>query len=120
SPQVRRILAATVAAVAVAVAVHAALGRPDPDDATALVAARDVPVGATLTPRDVEVRHLPPRAVPEGALADPGAAIGRTTAVPLVTGRTVVPADLSTSALLDGLEKEGAAVYLPLGEPAVA
>lgn len=113
-------MAAALAAMAVAVAVHAILGRPDPEDATALVATRAVPVGATLAPGDVEVRHLPPRAVPEGALTEPGAAIGRTTAVPLVPGRAVVPADLSTSALLEGLAEDGAAVYLPLGEPAVA
>lgn len=113
-------LAAALAATAVALAVHAALGRPDPDDVSALVAARDVPVGATLTPGDLTVRHLPPRALPADALRDPGSTLGRTTAVPLVAGRAVVPSDLRTSALLDGLPEGSAAVYLPLGEPAVA
>ena len=117
--RVRRWLAALLAAVTVGLLAHLALSRPAPDDVDALVAVRDVPVGAVLERADLELRHLPPRALPPDALRDPALAAGRTAAVPLAAGRVLVPDDLRISALLDGLAEGSVAAYLPLAEPEV-
>lgn len=117
--RVRRTLAAVLAAVTVGLVTHLVLSRPSPDDVVALVAARDVPVGATLGPSDVELRHLPERALPRGALTDAGTALGLRAAVPLTAGRALVPDDLRHSALLEGLTEGTVAAYLPLAEPEV-
>lgn len=120
SPRARRALAAALAAIAVALLVQAALGRPDPADVAVVVPARDLPVGTTLSTGDVELRHLPPGAVPAGVLTSVTEVVGGRTAVPLVSGRAVVLSDLRASALLDGLPEGSVAAYLPLDEPAVA
>lgn len=119
SLRARRILAALLAAVTVGLLAHLALSRPDPDDVVALVAVRDVPVGALVGRSDVELRHLPARALPRDALTDPSLAEHRRAAVPLVAGRVLVPDDLRHTALLDGLEEGTLATYLPLAEPEV-
>lgn len=117
--RVRRALAALLAAVTVGLVAHLALSRPAPEDVGALVAVRDLPVGTVLAAGDLEVRHLPPRALPADALTDLALAAGRTAAVPLAAGRVLVPDDLRTSALLDGLAEGSVAAYLPLAEPEV-
>lgn len=116
----RRILAACLAAVTVGLVVHVSMSRPAPDDVLAVVAVRDVPVGALLAAGDVELRHLPGRALPQEALTDTALATGRTVAVPLAAGRVLVPEDLRASALLSGLGEGTVAAYLPLAEPEVA
>lgn len=98
---------------------HLALSRPAPDEVQALVATRPVPLGEVVSTGDLELRHLPPKALPAGALTSPEEVVGRTAAVPLVEGRVLVPDDLSTAGLLQGLPEDRAAVYLPLSEPEV-
>lgn len=115
----RRILAALLAAVTVGLVVHLSMSRPAPEDVPAVVAVRDVPVGEQLGPGDVEVRRLPKSALPPHALTDAAAAAGRTAAVPLTAGRVLLPDDLRTAALLDGLAEGTVAVHLPLAEPEV-
>lgn len=118
--RVRRVLAALLAAVTVGLVVQLSLSRPAPEDVGALVAVRDVPVGTVLDQADLELRHLPARALPPDALTDPALATGRSAAVPLTGGRVLVPDDLRTSALLDGLAQGSVAAYLPLAEPEVS
>lgn len=115
----RRVAAALLAALTVGLAVHLAVSRPAPDEVKALVATRPVPLGQVVSAGDVELRHLPPRALPAGALTSAEPALGRTAAVPLVEGRVLVSDDLSTAGLLQGLPEHLAAVYLPLSEPEV-
>lgn len=72
----RRTAAALLAVLAVALAAATVLhGREN--TVPVLVAARDVPAGATLTGDDVRIRDLPTAYAPAGALHEPGAAVGR-------------------------------------------
>lgn len=115
----RRALAALVAALTVALVAHLALTRPAPDDEPALVAVRELPVGHVVTASDVEVRLLPPRALPDGVLTGTDQAVGRTLGAPLAAGSILDGTALSSSGLLTGLEGEQVGVYLPLAEPSV-
>lgn len=117
--RLRRVAAALLAAATVGLTVHVLLARPAPEDVPALVAARAVPAGSVLGGPDLEVRHLPPRALPHGALADPADALGRPVAAPLAAGEVLTGQDLGTSGLLSGLDGDRLAVFLPLAEPAV-
>lgn len=76
---VRRALAVVLLLVAAVLAAHPAVADGEPR-APALVAARDLPLGATLTPADVEFVEVPRSLRPRGVLADPDAVKGRTLA----------------------------------------
>lgn len=115
----RRVVAALLAAATVGLTVHVLLSRPAPDDVPALVAARPVAVGQLLAEADLEVRHLPPRTLPEGALTGPAEAVGQLSAGPLAPGEVLTATDLGTAGLLTGLADDRVAVFLPLAEPAV-
>lgn len=65
--------------------VEAAVGGPVP----VLTAARDVPAGETLRPRDLAVRDVPERFAPPDALATPDEAAGLPVAAPLAKGSYV-------------------------------
>jgi pilus assembly protein CpaB len=62
----RRLLAAAFAAAAAALTL--ATLKPHPEGVRVLVAARDLPGGTVLTPKDVAVRVLPREAVPSGVI----------------------------------------------------
>ncbi|ANS78778.1 hypothetical protein SGUI_1382 [Serinicoccus hydrothermalis] len=117
-PVLRRWLAAVLAATTVGGSLHLVLGRPQPGEVPAVVAVRTLPVGATLTARDTQLRHVPPDVLPEGHLAEPPAE-GSSLAVPLQAGEVLTAADLRTSSLLAGLD-DVVAVYLPVADAAVA
>lgn len=117
--RLRRWLAAGLAAVTVATAVYAVLGRPDPEDVPALVARHAVPLGQPLSGADVEVRLLPPRALPTGALTSPDEVAERVAVSPLVAGQVLTSPTVSTAALLTGQPAGTVAVFVPLSEPAV-
>jgi pilus assembly protein CpaB len=72
----RRTAAALLAVLAMALAASTLLHGQE-HTAPVLVAARDVPAGATLTADDVRIRDLPVAYAPTGALAEPDAAVGR-------------------------------------------
>ena len=59
-----------------------------------VVAARDVPTGATIRPPDVEVRERFRSQVPEAAATSTDEVIGKTVAVPLLRGTTVLAGHL--------------------------
>ena len=90
----RRLLAAGFAMVAV-YCVLTVLTEPEPG-VRLLVAAREVPAGATLSPADLTVLTLPPEAVPDGALTEPDQALGRTV-VAQVPPRAVITTSCLTS-----------------------
>ncbi len=114
----RRWVAAGLAALVVGGGLHLVVSQPRPEDVPVVVAARALPVGAPLTPGDTELRQLPEAALPAGALHELPAG-GAQAAVPLQAGEILSAADLRTSALLAGLPGR-VAVFVPLGEPAVA
>lgn len=83
----RRAIGALLAAASVMLLAEAL--RTPVETVDALVATVALPAGHTITPADVEVRALPPGALPDDSLASPDDAIGRTLAAP-VSGSTVL------------------------------
>src|SRR5687767_3281795 len=69
-----------------------------------VVAAKDVPAGAALDKGALEVKEWPAAAVPQGALATLGDAVGRVTRVPVFTGEAIVPGRLARIGTAPGLE----------------
>ncbi|WP_159797012.1 RcpC/CpaB family pilus assembly protein [Puerhibacterium puerhi] len=81
----RFVLAAACCGLAVTAAVHA-LRPPAPPTVDVVVPVRTLAPGQAVSDDDVAVRALPVEAVPEDALDDLGAAVGRTPAVALPAG----------------------------------
>lgn len=117
---VRRLVAALLVLAAVALAV-----RPqprDPDTVPMLVAARDLPPGATLRDADLTVSRLPPSLRPHAALTDPAQAAGRVLAGATTAGEPLTGARLlgrENTRLTTG-DPSAAAVPFRLADPAVA
>lgn len=99
---------------------HLLSSRPGPDDVPALVAARGVALGEVLEPGDLEVRMLPPRALPEGALDAVAQASGHSVSVPLARGQVLTGTSVQTSALLSGMPVGTVAVFVPVADAAIA
>jgi pilus assembly protein CpaB len=63
-----------------------------------VVAARDIPVIRPLTAQDIEVRSIPPDALPTGAISNVGEVIGRVPVAPLWQGQALVEQGLADDA----------------------
>lgn len=109
----RRLLAAALAAVAVALGLIAA--HPRPTGVRVLVAARDLPAGTTLTPSDVAGRVFPARVVPAGAVRQ---AAGRTLSAPVRRGEPLT--DVRLRRPLDSWPPGTVAVPVRLADAGVA
>jgi Flp pilus assembly protein CpaB len=74
-----------------------------------VVAAGDLPLGATLRRSDLDVVRMHESMVPKGALRDRGAAVGRVVAVPVLRDAAVLARHLAARERsgLDGLVPEG-------------
>jgi Flp pilus assembly protein CpaB len=94
----RRPLAALLTAVAVAAGVHAAAG-PAPASVPVVVAARDLPAGASLSGSDLRTVRFAPGSAPEGIVADP---VGQVLAGPLRAGEPVTDVRLVGPGLTSG------------------
>lgn len=97
----RRPLAALLTCVAVGAGLSVASGPPE-ETVPALVAARDLPAGAALTPDDVVRTDFRPGTVPDGAVGEAGALAGRLLAAPVTAGEPItsvrlVGADLAAT-----------------------
>jgi Flp pilus assembly protein CpaB len=110
-------LAAALLALATARAVagdlaslHRRAARLGPPTAV-VVAARDLPLGATVKAGDVAVRRL--HQPPPGSLGDPGAAAGRVVAVPVLAGSPLLERHLAPPG------RPGLAALVPAGMRAV-
>ncbi|QVT81604.1 hypothetical protein ENKNEFLB_04015 [Nocardioides aquaticus] len=119
----RRLLAAALTGLAVLAAVRAVTPAPVPT-AGVVVAAHDLPAGATIGTDDVEVRTVAATLVPPGTgPPDPGSVVGRVVAGPVGAGellaatrlvgadlaaagpgRTTLPVRLADAAAVDLLE----------------
>ncbi|WP_286931197.1 MULTISPECIES: SAF domain-containing protein [Aeromicrobium] len=103
----RRVLAATLAGLAVWAAIGAVTRSPDTREV--LVAARDLAGGSAVGPADLRTQRLPLDAVPAGSIDRP-AAIGRALAGPMRAGevltdrRVVDPRDLGEGRVLATVE----------------
>ncbi|WP_028643235.1 SAF domain-containing protein [Nocardioides sp. URHA0020] len=94
----RRLLAALLTAIAVAVGLHATMAPP-PATVRVLVASHDLPAGAVIGADDVRRVGFAPGSVPEGLARDPA---GRTLAGPLRAGEPLTDVRLVGPALIDG------------------
>lgn len=97
----RRLLAAGLAAVAVLTGVRAA-SLPPVDTTAVLVAADDLPGGATLTPDDLTTVDLPEGSVPSGAVPVAEDVDGRTLAAPVRRGEPLTDVRLLAPGILEG------------------
>lgn len=97
----RRLLAAVLAGVAVLTGVRAA-SLPPVDTTAVLVAADDLPGGATLTPEDLTTAELPQGSVPAGALPVAEDVDGRTLAAPVRRGEPLTDVRLLAPGILEG------------------
>ena len=97
----RRWLAAALAGLAVLVGVRGT-DRPPPPTRSVVVAARDLPGGATLSAADLVVRRVPPEVAPSGAAATTRTWTGRTLAAPVRAGEVLTDRRVVTPGLVDG------------------
>ena len=79
-----------------------AAAPPPPETVTVWTARRDLPGGARLATDDLVATHLPPEAVPSGAISSPAAVAGRTLAAPLLRGEPVTTVRTVAGGLLRG------------------
>lgn len=80
------------------------------DAVSVVVAKQDIPMASTITAGDVRVEAVPRSIVPEGALTDPKAAVGRGTASPVARGEIILEGRLTAVGVgggLPGMIKEG-------------
>jgi len=103
-------IVATVAGLVAAVVYYASAQR-----VPAVVAAADLVPGRALTAADLEVRALPPDALPAGVLADTALAVGRYVRAPMSKGQLLLAASVAAApAAFDS------GIALPTGHRAIA
>ena len=103
----RRLLAAGLAAAAVACAITA-VEPAKPETTAVLVAARDLPPGATVDRRDVRVAAYAPGTAPAGALVDGAQATGRVLAGGVRAGEPITDIRFVGRSLASALAATGA------------
>jgi pilus assembly protein CpaB len=115
----RRLLAAGLLAGAVACALGVLRPAP-PATAAVLVAARQVPAGATLAPSDVRVVQVPLPLVPVGAVSDAGTAVGRVVTGPIGPGEPLTQSRFLGPGLLSGLDDGLVGAPVRVADPGAA
>lgn len=108
----RRVLFAVAMAAGLVAAVLYWMGA---QRVAVVVAATDLRAAHALSLADLEVRELPPDALPRGAVSDPAVAAGRFPRVPIYKGQLIL-----TSAIGDSPAAFESGVVLPTGYRAVA
>ncbi|QIK71666.1 hypothetical protein G7070_04515 [Propioniciclava coleopterorum] len=113
----RRPLAALCTFVAVLTGLWA-LSPPPDDRTTVLVAGAALPAGTVLGRGDLVARPLPPEAVPEAAITEPDALVGRALAGPVTAGTVLTEASVASG---ERLARPGMVVIaLPLPSGGIA
>ena len=120
----RQVTAGLLACLALVLALRPPpTGPPGPAEVTTapvVVAAADLPAGATLASSDLVVTALPADAVPAGVVADPGELTGRVLAAPLRAGEPVTDVRLVGPALWSAVPEGQVAAPVRLADLAVA
>jgi len=111
--------AATMLGCAVALGL-ADLRPPPPPRTAVVVTAHALDAGTALTDADVDVVHLPPDAVADGAHREPGAVVGRALVVAVPAGLPVVDALLRDDRLASAGPPGTVVVPVRLADPGVA
>lgn len=111
----------SLAAVAAAVAAFCVVGALQPQDGAAvpvLVASRALAGGVAVAADDVRTVNMPGELVPEGAVADSAALVGRVLTAPLTIGSVLTEASMAGG---QSLARPGFVVAsLPLADAALA
>jgi pilus assembly protein CpaB len=117
----RRLLAATLLLLAVALALRSP-GSPAGETSSVVVAARDLAPGTALSASDVRVVQAPASLIPGTALRNTASATGRTLAGAAGTGEPITEARLvgARNTVLTARDPTAVVVPVRLADPAVA
>ncbi len=117
---VRRLVAASVAALGLVAAIGALQPGPAPrEDRVVVVAAREIPMGAVVTAEDVTTAPRPVDALVDGTRERLADVVGRRVLGPVVRGEVLVSARLAGSGVLSGLPPDRRAVSVAVANPGI-
>ncbi|AJT43007.1 hypothetical protein UM93_09145 [Psychromicrobium lacuslunae] len=85
--------------------------------ARVIVAARDLPAGGKLRAEDLQLRMLPPAAIPQAALTDPAQATGQLLTGAVRSGQVLSDTSILGPGLLTGSPPGSVAVPLHIADP---
>jgi pilus assembly protein CpaB len=107
-------------ATAIWVAMSALLPQPAPRGVPVVVVAQGLMAGHVLTRGDLAVADWPVDLSPPGAVADPGALVGRALGAGMSRGEPLTPSRVRGPGLLAGVENGLVAAHVRLADPAMA
>ena len=107
-------------ATAIWVAMSALLPQPAPRGVPVVVVAQGLMAGHVLTRGDLAVADWPVDLSPLGAVADPGALVGRALGAGMSRGEPLTPSRVRGPGLLAGVENGLVAAHVRLADPAMA
>jgi Flp pilus assembly protein CpaB len=107
-------------AIAVWLAMSAFLPHQAPRGVPIVIVAQNLTAGHVLTEVDLVVGDWPADLSPEGAVADPGALVGRSLGAGMSRGEPVTAARLRGPGLLTGAQAGLVAAHVRLADPAMA
>ncbi|HEX7535457.1 MAG TPA: SAF domain-containing protein [Dermatophilaceae bacterium] len=118
--RLRRVASACLVATAAWLAMSAFLPQPAARGVPIVAVAQDLMAGHVLTPGDLAVADWPTDLRPEGAVADPGALVGKSLGAGMSRGEPVTAARLRGPGLLAGAQAGLVAAHVRLADPAMA
>lgn len=118
--RLRRVVSASLVATAAGVAMSAFLPHQAPRGVPIVIVAQSLTAGHVLEPGDLAVADWPTDLSPEGAVADPGALVGRSLGAGMSRGEPVTAARLRGPGLLTGAQAGLVAAHVRLTDPAMA
>jgi len=118
--RLRRVVSAGLVATAAWLAMTAFLPQPTPRGVPIVVVAQDLMPGHVLTRGDLAVADWPKDLSPGGAVADPGALVGKALGAGMSRGEAVTAARVRGPGLLAGAPTGLVAAHVRLADPAMA
>jgi pilus assembly protein CpaB len=118
--RLRRVASAALVAAAAWLAMSALLPQAVPRGVPIVVTAQDLMPGHVLTRGDLAVAAWPKDLTPVGAVADPGALVGKALGAGMSRGEAVTAARVRGPGLLSGAQTGVVAAHVRLADPAMA
>jgi pilus assembly protein CpaB len=118
--RLRRVISAGLVAAAAWLALSAFLPKTPPRGIPIVVVSRDLMPGHVLTRSDLAVADWPRDLGPAGAVADPGALVGKALGTGMSSGEAVTAARVRGPGLLTGARTGLVASHIRLVDPAMA
>jgi pilus assembly protein CpaB len=118
--RLRRVVSAGLVAMAAGLAMNAFLPKPAVRGIPIVVVAQDLMPGHVLTRGDLLVADWPKDLGPGGAVADPGALVGKSLGAGMSRGEAVTAARVRGPGLLAGAPSGLVAAHVRLADPAMA